>query len=196
MNLKKIFDVSKVQDSEFKEGEKVMLIHGGRNTPYTVQKYNGESYSSNYGLPCESYDIKRDDGQVLRVSNFDIKKIIDNSDTNALTFLQERFDDRESDIKEFVETQWDKSKSDYENLKEFKIYIDDKYDNFNEGGDLFEVSGEYEGTITPLYIVEDFNGVDYDFAEQWVKDVLSDEGLEVEKFWTDDRDSCWSYTTK
>lgn len=196
MNLKNILDTSTVQDSEFKEGEKVMFIHGGRNTPYTVLKYNGESYNSNYGLPCESYDIKRDDGQVLRVSNFDIKKIIDSSDTKALTFLQERFDDNESDIQEFVETQWDSSKSDYENLKEFKIFIDDKYDNFNEGGDLFEVSGEYEGTVTPLYIVEDFNGVDYDFAEQWVKDVLSDEGLEVEKFWAEDRDSCWSYTTK
>ena len=58
------------------------------------------------------------------------------------------------------------------------------------------MSGEYEGTVTPLYIVEDVNGVDYDFAEQWAKDALSDDGLEVEKFWADDRDNCWSYTTK
>lgn len=126
-----------------------------------------------------------------------LKKIFDSTDTDAFEFLSERFDEEyENDIKEFVETQWDDSKSDYENLKEFKIYIDDKYDNYNEGGDLFEVSGEYEGTVTPLYIVEDFNGVDYDFAEQWVKDVLSDEGLEVEKFWTEDRDNCWSYIAK
>ena len=128
-----------------------------------------------------------------------LKKIFDSNNTNALAFLSSRFDEEyEDDIKEFAENQWDNSKSDYENLKEFKIFIDDKYDNYSEGGDLFEVHNYYDsdaGTVTPLYIVNDIYGVDFDFAEQWVKDKLSDDGLELDRFWEEDGDH-WEYITK
>lgn len=124
-----------------------------------------------------------------------LKKIFDSTDTDALEFLSERFDEEYgNEIKEFVSSQWDYSKSDYENLKEFKIYIDDKYDNFVDGGDLFEVSESYDGgsgTVTPLYIVNDFYGVNYDFAEQWLKD----DGIDVDRFWVED-DDCWKYLEK
>lgn len=119
-------------------------------------------------------------------------------DNDNVLFLQDRFPDNSDEIDEFIDAEWDDTKSRYVNLKAFKEWLDDRNHNYNEGGDLFEVSGinDGKGTVKPLYNVDDYYGDDYVFAEQWLKEKLAADGLKIDKFWINEADGCWEFISK
>ena len=122
-------------------------------------------------------------------------------DNDNVLFLQDRFPDNSDDeINEFIDAEWDDTKWRYINLKAFKEWLDDRNHNYNEGGDLFEVSGmdEGKGKVIPLYNVDNYDqfGEDYLFADRWLRDKLFADGQILDKFWVNEADGCWEFISK
>lgn len=118
-----------------------------------------------------------------------------------INVLYDRFPDNEAEIQEYYNElhAWDWNKPRYDNLKAFKVWLDDRTNNAKEGGDLFESYWAYygeKGTLTPLYNIDDLYGEDYDFAYQWLQEFLQADGYSLDRFWVNENDNTYGYLAK
>lgn len=118
-----------------------------------------------------------------------------------INVLYDRFPDNEAEIQEYYNElhAWDWNKPRYDNLKAFKVWLDDRTNNVKEGGDLFESYWAYygeKGTLTPLYNIDDLYGEDYGFAYQWLQEFLQADGYSLDRFWVNENDNTYGYLAK
>ncbi|MBO7478152.1 MAG: hypothetical protein J6U04_09495 [Salinivirgaceae bacterium] len=118
-----------------------------------------------------------------------------------INVLYDRFPDNEAEIQEYYNElhAWDWNKPRYDNLKAFKVWLDDRTNNVKEGGDLFESHWAYygeKGTLTPLYNIDNLYGEDYDFAYQWLQEFLQADGYSLDRLWVNENDNTYGYLAK